>query len=102
MRIAVFYIFLFSCFAISNAGLQAQTTSQVVEFGKNRVQYHHQFDDWSLYETPNFITYWYGDARNVAQSALQLAEYDFPTVQQLLEHQPTEKIEMLDENMELN
>ncbi len=91
MRIAALSIFMLSCF-ISTA--VAQTTSQVV-FGKNRVQYHHQFDDWSLYETPNFITYWYGDARNVAQSALQLAEYDFPSVQQLLEHQPTEKIEML-------
>lgn len=72
----------------------AQTTSQT-SFGKNRVQYHHQFDDWLLYESPYFTTYWYGDARNVAQSALQMAELDFPTVQQLLEHQMTEKIEML-------
>jgi hypothetical protein len=91
MRIAVLFII---CVLTGTASLVAQTTSQVL-FGKNRVQYHHQFDEWSLYETPNLITYWYGDARNVAQSALQLAEYDFPIVQQLLEHQPTEKIEML-------
>lgn len=94
MRIAVYYLLLLSCFAGCIPNLEAQTTSQVI-FGKNRVQYHHQFDEWSLYETTNLITYWYGDARNVAQSALQLAEYDFPIVQQLLEHQPTEKIEML-------
>jgi hypothetical protein len=74
--------------------LHAQTTSQT-SFGKNRVQYHRQFDDWSLYETPNFTTYWYGDARNVAQSALQIAEYDYASVQQLLEHQMTDKIEIL-------
>jgi hypothetical protein len=87
LSLAFFFAF---CLTTANA----QTTSQVT-FGKNRVQYHHQFDDWSLYETPNFITYWYGDARNIAQSALQMAELDFPVVQQLLEHQPTEKIEML-------
>lgn len=85
---------LFAGLFFSCLHLGAQTSPQMV-FGKNRVQYHHQFDDWSLYETNNFITYWYGDARNVAQSALQMAEYDFPTVQRLLEHQPTEKIEML-------
>ncbi|MCB0523674.1 MAG: BamA/TamA family outer membrane protein [Lewinellaceae bacterium] len=95
MRISILYIIgtLFILF-FNPVFLQSQSAAQV-SFGKNRVQYHHQFDDWSLYETGNFITYWYGDARNVAQSALQLAEYDFPDVQQLLEHQPTEKIEML-------
>ncbi|MFN0216288.1 MAG: BamA/TamA family outer membrane protein [Saprospiraceae bacterium] len=89
-----FPVFLFSCFALCGLNLTAQTTAQT-SFGKNRVQYHHQFDDWSLYETPNFTTYWYGDARTVAQSALQMAEYDFPSVQKLLEHQVTEKIEIL-------
>ena len=72
----------------------AQTTSQT-SFGKNRVQYHRQFDDWLLYESSNFVTYWYGDARNIAQSAVQTAELDFPEIQQLLEHQMTEKIEMI-------
>ncbi len=71
-----------------------QTTSQT-SFGKNRVQYNRQIDEWMLYETANFVTYWYGDARNVAQSALQTAELDFAGVQQMLEHQTTEKIEML-------
>ncbi|MCC6412656.1 MAG: PD40 domain-containing protein [Saprospiraceae bacterium] len=74
--------------------LQAQTTSQT-SFGKNRVQYHRQFDEWLVYETDHFITYWYGDARNIAQVALQTAEYDYPQIQQLLEHQLTEKVEML-------
>lgn len=72
----------------------AQTTSQT-SFGKNRVQYHRQFDEWMHYETPYFDTYWYGDARNIAQSALQMAEYDFGYVQQLLEHQMSDRIELL-------
>lgn len=74
--------------------LTAQTTSQTT-FGKNRVQYHRQLEDWLLYESANFVTYWYGDARNVAQAALQIAEYDFDLLQQALEYQPTEKIEIL-------
>ncbi|MDO8366885.1 MAG: BamA/TamA family outer membrane protein [Saprospiraceae bacterium] len=89
-----FYIFLLTGFALCGLTVSAQTTSQT-SFGKNRVQYHRQFDDWSLYETTNFTTYWYGDARTVAHSALQIAEYDFPAVQQLLEHQLTDKIEIL-------
>ncbi|MBL7826541.1 MAG: PD40 domain-containing protein [Saprospiraceae bacterium] len=94
MRTVAIHICTFSIAFASSLISVAQTSPQMV-FGKNRVQYHHQFDDWSVYETQNFITYWYGDARNVAQSALQTAEFDFPEVQRLLEHQPTEKIEML-------
>ncbi|MBV6442177.1 MAG: hypothetical protein EPGJADBJ_03881 [Saprospiraceae bacterium] len=74
--------------------LFSQTTSQT-SFGKNRVQFNRQIDEWMVYETANFVTYWYGDARNIAQSALQMAEYDFPLMQQMLEHQMTDKIEML-------
>lgn len=95
-RTALYTILLrFFCFATGGLTLlPAQTTSQT-SFGKNRVQYNRQIDEWMLYETANFVTYWYGDARNIAQSALQTAEYDFPVIQQLLEHQMTEKIEML-------
>ncbi|HPI08580.1 MAG TPA: hypothetical protein PLM41_19430, partial [Saprospiraceae bacterium] len=91
----IFQILLFCGAGILLSGkLAAQTTSQT-SFGKNRVQYSRQIDEWMLYETANFVTYWYGDARNVAQSALQTAELDFMAVQQMLEHQTTEKIEML-------
>jgi hypothetical protein len=81
--------------ALACATVVAGQTTQQTSFGKNRIQYHHQFDDWLLYETANFVTYWYGDARNIAQSALQMAELDYPGVQQLLEQQMAEKIEML-------
>lgn len=81
-------------FFLSSDTLGAQTTSQT-SFGKNRVQYHRQFDDWMTYETKHFITYWYGDARNVAQAAVQMAEWDFSELQQALEHQSLEKVEIL-------
>ena len=95
-RFFVFFPFLL-CFLAAlwlPGTVAAQTTSQT-SFGKNRVQFNRQIDEWMLYETANYVTYWYGDARNVAQSALQTAELDFMAVQQMLEHQTTEKIEML-------
>lgn len=93
-RNLLFFRYLPVCLWVLPAYVSAQTTPQT-SFGKNRVQYHHQFEDWVLYETPNFVTYWYGDARNVAQAALQTAELDFEELQQALEHQTLEKIEIL-------
>ena len=83
--------------AVFFAGNIFSLTAQVTQtsFGKNRVQYGRQFDEWMYYETANYVTYWYGDARNIAQSALQMAELDFNNVQQMLEHQVSEKIEVL-------
>lgn len=66
-----------------------------VKFGKNRVQYHRDFDEWAQYESDNFITYWYGEARNIGQVSLQLAEYDFNEIQRLLEHRINEKIQII-------
>ena len=65
------------------------------EFGKNRVQFHDDFDAWSRYETENFITYWYGKSRNIAQATIQLAELDHDEIQQLLEHTLSDKIEVI-------
>lgn len=56
------YILSLVSLVIGALALAGQTTSQTA-FGKNRVQYHRQFDDWLKYETPRMITYWYGDAR---------------------------------------
>lgn len=85
------HILIILFLAINLAGQTTQQTS----FGKNRVQYNRQLEEWRLYESANFVTYWYGDARNVGQSALQIAEMDFSAIQQLLEQQLGEKVEML-------
>ncbi len=65
------------------------------EFGQNRIQYHDDFDDWYQYETQNFVTYWYGKARNVGQISLSLAEYDFKSIENILEHKLNDKIEII-------
>lgn len=66
-----------------------------VEFGKNRVQYHQDFREWSQYESDNFITYWYGEGRNIGQAVVQIAEYDFNNIQSILEHRINDKIQII-------
>ena len=85
-----FILFLFVSLTF---GLSAQSVN--TEFGKNRVQYHDDFTDWWRYETQNFITYWYGKGRNIAQATIQLAELDFANIQNLIEHRINDKIEIL-------
>ncbi|WP_116125578.1 hypothetical protein [Lewinella sp. IMCC34183] len=75
------------------AGLSAQTSR--VEFGKNRVQYHKDFDEWEKYESDNFITYWYGNNQGVGQAVVQLAEYDFAYIQKMLESRMNEKVQLI-------
>lgn len=82
---------------ISFLGLATIGSAQVaqVEFGKNRVQYHDFFEEWSQYESENFVTYWYGLSRNTGQAVVQLAEYDFAEIQSLLEHRINEKVQIV-------
>ena len=65
------------------------------EFGKNRVQYHDDFNNWWQYETENFITYWYGKGRFIAQPVIQMAEMDHDAIQKVLEHRMNDKIEII-------
>lgn len=74
-------------------GLTAQSIR--TEFGKNRIQYHDDFSKWWSYETENFIVYWYGKGRNIAQSAVQIAEYVHPNIQNFVEHRINDKIEII-------
>ncbi|PHI20757.1 hypothetical protein CEQ90_06820 [Lewinellaceae bacterium SD302] len=75
------------------AGLIAQTSQ--VKFGKNRVQYHEDFADWRQYESDNFITYWYGEGRNIGQLVVMYAEQDFAEIQNILEHRMNEKVQLI-------
>ncbi len=84
---------LICCAIALSIALPAQNLN--TGFGKNRVQYHRQQQEWQYYETEHLITYWYGDARNIAVTALQMAEHDYDDVQQLLEYQLNERVELL-------
>ncbi|MEM9836695.1 MAG: hypothetical protein AAF828_09345, partial [Bacteroidota bacterium] len=84
---------LLCCCLIAAFGLGAQTSQ--VKFGKNRVQYHDDFDEWRQYESDNFITYWYGEGRNVGQTVVMYAEQDFAYIQNMLEHRMNEKVQLI-------
>ncbi|MBK7408593.1 MAG: hypothetical protein IPJ40_11350 [Saprospirales bacterium] len=86
-RTALFLSLLFS------AVVQAQVSS--VEFGKNRIQYHQDYEEWSQYESQNFTTYWYGESRFIGQAVVQMAEYDFASIERILEHRMNDKIEII-------
>lgn len=66
-----------------------------VRFGKNRVQYHDDFDQWSSYESDNIRTYWYGKSRDVGYMVAKLAEKEYPEILDLLEHKVNQKIQIL-------
>ena len=74
---------------------QCFTQSINTPFGKNRVQYHDDFDAKWMYETQNYITYWYGKSRNVAITTMHIAEMDHDEIQKVLEHKINDKIEIL-------
>jgi hypothetical protein len=83
-------IFFFICLGSILYGQSINT-----KFGKNRVQYHDDFNNWYEYETENFVVYWYGKGRNIAHSVIQMAELDHDEIQQVLEHRINDKIEVV-------
>ncbi len=86
--------YLFSVlFLCTVFGLSAQSINTA--FGKNRVQFHDDFNNWWQYESTNFVTYWYGKARNVAEPTILMAEMDHDAIQRVLEHRINDKIEII-------
>ncbi|HHS95450.1 MAG TPA: hypothetical protein ENJ45_02590, partial [Phaeodactylibacter sp.] len=81
---------LFSMLCSFSFAQRLQTT-----FGKNRIQYHNDFKEWMQYESPHFVTYWYGEGRNIGQAVVQLAELDYEYIQSILEHSINHKIEII-------
>ncbi|MEL6122927.1 MAG: BamA/TamA family outer membrane protein [Bacteroidota bacterium] len=90
MRTRLFFLSTAMVLAVQLCAQQIQT-----EFGKNRVQYTDDMYRWTMYETENYITYWYGKGRNIAQSAIQIAEKLHPEIQNLVEHRINDKIEII-------
>jgi Tol biopolymer transport system component len=73
----------------------AQQVESDEVFGKNRVQYHNDFKYWWMYESPNFITYWYTQARKSAEATILMAEQDYDNIQNMLEHRMNDKIQIV-------
>ncbi|MGB1216337.1 MAG: hypothetical protein ACPG5P_00590, partial [Saprospiraceae bacterium] len=84
----IFYLLIFLLGTILGNAQNSQ-----VQFGKNRVQFH-DFD-WFEYDTDNFRVYWAGDARNVGHAAIQMAEWDYREIQDILEHKVNGRISII-------
>lgn len=87
-----FWIFLVGLLLFA---LNADAQSINTNFGKNRVQYHKDFEFWDKYESDNFIVYWYGRNRYLGQAAIQIAELDHDEIRKVIEHRINDKIEII-------
>ncbi len=65
------------------------------KFGKNKIQYNTDQKDWWIYETTNFVYYWYGKGRNFSHFLINMAEEENQNVLNLFEYHPKEKIELV-------
>ena len=94
MKMKSFYlIMLLILSGIGSSCLIAQTSR--VEFGKNRIQFHKKFKEWTYYEGDRTITYWYAEGRTVGMAAAQIAESEMNSIKDLLEHSINDKIEII-------
>ena len=73
--------------------VKSQNAAEV--FGKNKVQYNEDQYDWWIYETNNFVYYWYGKSKNPAQFIIEIAESENNYVQKLFEYHLKDKIEII-------
>jgi Tol biopolymer transport system component len=88
-----YFLLISFLFMISTTLLWGQSIN--TEFGKNRVQHHDDFNNWNRYETENFITFWYGKGRNIAEPVIQMAELDHDEIQNIMEHRTNDKLEII-------
>jgi hypothetical protein len=66
-----------------------------VQFGKNRIQYHDDFDQWLYYDSPLITVYWYGKSRAVGEKVVRIAEQEFKDIIRTLDFKTNEKTEFL-------
>ncbi|MBK8388307.1 MAG: hypothetical protein IPL23_03065 [Saprospiraceae bacterium] len=87
------FIFFVGIFFLLSSDVIAQSVNTT--FGKNRVQYHKDFEFWDKYETESFVVYWYGRNRYLGQAAIQMAELDHDEIRKVIEHRINDKIEII-------
>jgi WD40 repeat protein len=91
-RFGLYFLFFILAMMVS-----METVAQTINtpFGKNRVQYHDDFDSWWMYETENFVSFWYGKGRNIARSVIQMAELDHGEIEKIMAHSMNDKIRII-------
>jgi hypothetical protein len=78
----IFYFLLFT--ALWPAQIEAQVAME--SFGKNRVQYHNDFNVWSYFEGEEITVYWYGRSKTYAEKVIQISKNEIPDIINLLEY----------------
>jgi hypothetical protein len=73
------------------------TYSQTIntKFGKNRVQFHDDFNDWWSYDTDHYTIYWYGKERNIAKTVILLAQISYDDIEDLLDFKMNRKVQII-------
>ncbi|MCP4124486.1 MAG: hypothetical protein GY751_22305 [Bacteroidetes bacterium] len=80
-------------FLLISLVLPAGGQSTQMEFGQNRVQYHEFF--WSMYESENFLTYYYPGGQDIGRFSVKVAEDLLLEVEEMLDYRINKKINIL-------
>ncbi|MEP7195597.1 MAG: hypothetical protein ABI851_03705 [Saprospiraceae bacterium] len=86
-------IIIFLFFIVANHSINAQNAQEL--FGKNKVQYSDDQNDWWIYETSNLIYYWYGKSRKVAEFYISIAEAENKKIREIFEFHLKDKVELV-------
>ena len=65
------------------------------KFGKNRVQFHDDFNDWWSYDTDHYTVYWYGKERNIAKTVILLTQISYEDIEDILDYKMNKKIQVI-------
>ena len=88
----LFTVFTFIVFII-NTPVKSQTINTT--FGKNRVQYSSDFNNWWLYETDNYLIFWYTKELNLAKSVILLSQISYNDIEDLVDYKINKKIKII-------
>lgn len=86
-------VLIISLLSIFTYSAYSQTIN--TKFGKNRVQYHDDFNDWWMYDMDNYTVYWYGKERNIAKTVILLSQISYSEIEELLDYKINKKIQLI-------
>ena len=88
-----FISFLLTILCVTLNDLSGQTI--YTHFGKNRVQYNDDFDDWWYYDTDHYTVFWYGKERNIAKSVILESQKCYEDIENILDFRLNRKVQIV-------
>ena len=88
-KVHLLLVFILALFIFSES--KGQSTQMT--FGQNRVQFHEFY--WSLYESENFITYYYPGGQQIGRFTVKVAEELLNEVEEFYDYRLNKKINIL-------